>query len=213
MADSDTSCREDDGHNAAAFYARIATMKIVLQTTLAISDSRPLFAAAFLSFALLGASAAQAEEERAMGEIEAVAQSHATLRGIEKSDIRRGHSRDTDADGDGVLDSIEVGSPSSRAAVSGGKALADVVKRSDQPAGSGARLGDPIPGIDLNCAPHCAVRHDGAGEVHIDGANRDPSAAPARVGGRREAGVDTPRKHDSDSTAEPVPALDANPLP
>ena len=102
-------------------------------------------------------------------------------RGIDKPDIRRGHVRD--ADGDGHADA---------AVAAGGKALADVVKHSDRSVGA-ARLGDPIPDIDMSCAPSCTSA---------------PSQADAAVPG-------TPRQRaaDSDATEKSVPALEANPLP
>src|SRR5690606_23085614 len=102
--------------------------------------------------------------------------------GIEKSDIRRGQVRDTD--GDGHADAR---------AVAGGKALEDVVKHSDQPESSAARLGDPIPGIDLACAPLCRSALPQVGTA-VQGAPR-----------QRTAG--------SDGTQESVPALEPNPLP
>jgi hypothetical protein len=96
-----------------------------------------------------------------------------TARGIEKSDIRRGHTRGTapdtadlppDSDGDGLPDAA-----SRKGGFKAGKALADTVKRNETPANntsaggdtvplagdetrnsSSQVAGDPIPGIDIS---------------------------------------------------------------
>lgn len=153
---------------------------MIANTRIPPRHRRPL-AAALLSTALLVVGPAHAEDDRATSEAEATAQSDRTMRGIDKSDIRRGEVRD--ADGDGHADA---------SAVAGGKALADVVKHSEAP-DSAARLGDPIPGIDLACAPRCALTPAQPGM--------------ATSGSRRESAATT------DATTDAVPALDANPLP
>lgn len=104
--------------------------------------------------------------------------SASSARGVEKSDIRRGHTRGAaaaatdpspDSDGDGLPDAAN-----RKGGFKAGKALAETVKRSAQPgshahAGNGSNpqtgkeikdassqvAGDPIPGIDItvNQAP------------------------------------------------------------
>lgn len=120
---------------------------------------------------LLAPALAQATETKSSHEAAHVVQQgkgvSSSARGIEKSDIRRGHTRGTtpdaadlppDSDGDGLPDAA-----SRKGGFKAGKALADTVKHNEQPTdGSSAPepveaignsasqvAGDPIPGIDI----------------------------------------------------------------
>lgn len=135
------------------------------ETANKVTRSRALLSAAFLGFTLFVASFAEAQEPLTPGETDAAAQSGASMRGIEKSDIRRGHTRD--ADGDGLGDAAPVARQADL------KKLADELVNSQEPPantdGSGdqtaatkvdagnalnagsmnGRAGDPIPDIDI----------------------------------------------------------------
>lgn len=126
------------------------------------------------------------------------AQDADSLRGIEKSDIRRGHTRVGDLDGDGLGDAAPVARQADL------KKLADELVNSQEPpadtggpddqtaatkvdagnalnAGSmNGRAGDPIPDIDITV-------------------NQSPGGSSVQAG------------EGPDPTAEPVPALDPNP--
>lgn len=129
--------------------------------------SRALFLAALVGFASLGSNVGWAQDITTSVETKDAAQNTDTQRGIEKSDIRRGMIHVGDTDGDGRADVAE----SSRQADL--KKLADeLVNNVRPPAGSSgqgnqpntakvdagnalnalsenARLGDPIPDIDI----------------------------------------------------------------
>ena len=140
--------------------------KVMLEETAnKVTRSRALPSAAFLGFMLFGASFAQAQEPLSPGETDAAAPSGASMRDIEKSDIRRGHM--PDADGDGLGEAAPVARQADL------KKLADeLVNSQESPTdtdGSGdqnaatkvdagnalnagsvsGRAGDPIPGIDI----------------------------------------------------------------
>jgi hypothetical protein len=73
------------------------------------SISRVLISVTMIGLAVLGIGSAQAQEPSATAEIEAPAQSGAEMRGIEKSDIRRGQAPVNDVDGDGHADAAQAG--------------------------------------------------------------------------------------------------------
>lgn len=169
------------------------------ETTRKIARSGTLLSAALVGTSLLGLGLAQAQEPLSSGKTGAAVQGEASARGIEKSDIRRGRTRDTDADGDGYADPDQVArqadlkkladelvnvqgqsantngtvEPTASTKVDAGNAL--------NATPTNARAGDPIPGIDIT-------------------ENQSPGIPPKR------------KSDGSDETEESVPALESNPI-
>ncbi|MEN3976899.1 hypothetical protein [Emcibacter sp. SYSU 3D8] len=103
--------------------------------------SRALLSAAFLGFTLLGMSFAQAQESAPEREAATASQGDDAMRGIEKSDIRRGQTGVGDVDGDGLADPDQV---SRTGKFKAGKALAETVKSVGQPSAGGGDQEAPI---------------------------------------------------------------------
>lgn len=155
------------------------------ETTLKPHRSVRLLSSALLGFALFGTSFAHAQDSRSARETGVAAQDAGSPRGIEKSDIRRGHTRVGDLDGDGLGDAAPVARQADL------KKLADeLVNSQEPPADTGGtddqnvgtkvdagnalntrsmngRAGDPIPGIDITVnqgAPRSSTGSDPATE-------------------------------------------------
>ena len=158
-----------------------------------------LLSAALVGTSLLGLGLAQAQEPPSSGKTAAAARSEASARGIEKSDIRRGKTRDTDADGDGHADPDPVARQADlkkladelvnvQAPPADTNGTADPTAATKVDAGNAlnatpanARAGDPIPGIDIT-------------------ENQSPGIPPKR------------KSDGPDETQEAVPALESNPI-
>lgn len=106
-------------------------------TTSSALRSRALLSAAFLGAALFGTSVSHAQEAASTQEAEGVSQNVDAMRGIEKSDIRRGHIRDADADGDGLGDAVPVARQADL------KKLADELVNAHEPADGTGGHSDP----------------------------------------------------------------------
>lgn len=170
------------------------------QATHEVPRLNALISAFFLGCTLLGASVAQAQEPLSPGETDSAAQSGASMRGIEKSDIRRGHTHDADVDGDGLGDAAPV---ARRADL---KKLADELVNNQDTDGSGDqgaaakvdagnalnagsmndRAGDPIPGIDITVNQGPPLPLAGAAPAN-EGAGAPAAAAERKKMKRLEA--------------------------
>jgi len=98
------------------------------KTTCSALRSRALLSAAFLGAALFGTGVSHAQESASTPEAEVVSQNADAMRGIEKSDIRRGQTRVGDVDGDGS------GDPAPVARQADLKKLADELVNAHEPA-------------------------------------------------------------------------------
>ncbi|WP_374601395.1 hypothetical protein [Arenimonas sp.] len=169
------------------------------ETTRKIAGSGILLSAALAGTSLLGLSLAQAQETPSSGKTGAAAQSEASARGIEKSDIRRGTTRDTDADGDGYAD------PNPVARQADLKKLADeLVNVQGSPADTNGTVDATAAtkvdaGNALNAKPANARAGDPIPDIDIT-ENQSPGIPPKR------------KSDGSDETQEAVPALESNPI-
>ncbi len=168
------------------------------ETTNKIARPGMLLSAALVGTSLLGLGLAQAQEPLSSSKTGAAAQSEASARGIEKSDIRRAETRDTDADGDGYAD------PDPVARQADLKKLADELVNVQEPPANTNGTVDPSAatkvdaGNALNAKPTNARAGDPIPDIDIT-ENQSPGIPPEQ------------ESDGSDEAQEPVPALDSNP--
>lgn len=130
-------------------------------TTSSALRSRALLSAAFLGAVLVGASVSHAQESATTQEAEGVSQNAGAMRGIEKSDIRRGQAHVGDVDSDGF------GDPAPVARQADLKKLADELVNAHEPAdGTG---GDNHP-------PAATQGNAGNAESALNGGNEGSTA-------------------------------------
>jgi len=167
-------------------------------TTSSALRSRALLSAAFLGAALFGTSVSQAQEPASAQQAEVVSQNADAMRGIEKSDIRRGQARVGDVDGDGF------GDPAPVARQADLKKLADELVNAHGLADGTGGHSNPSAATQGNSGNALNVRS-------MNGRAGDPIPDIDITVNQSPGGSSIQSSDASDQTSESIPALDPNP--